>query len=122
MSEESDLRNVLTQGNRWELTGEASNNPTMVLTILDQRKSFPPFRQLVAQGIAESILGVIEDRSSAPIESGSDLFEVRKHPLGVYLDVKPAKDDQCNEVILSCSDGRDMAEKISRVIRAKVRR
>jgi hypothetical protein len=74
---------------------------------------------LIAQGIAENILDVIKDRSSAPIESGSDLFEVTKHRLGVCLDVKPAKEGQCNEVILSDSEGRDMAEKILKVIRPR---
>jgi hypothetical protein len=111
------LKSILAQGDRWELTGEANNNPTMVLTILDQGKSFPPFRQLIAQGIAENILDVINGRSSTPIESSSDLFEVTKHRLGICLRVKPERDGQCNEVVLSCDEGRDMAKNIFRVIR-----
>jgi hypothetical protein len=76
--------NTLAQGTRWELKGDSIQPSILLLTMVDQGKSFPAFNPLTGQAIAESLVAVLDGKLREPIRSNGDIFRVARHELGKH--------------------------------------
>ena len=109
--------NTLAQGTRWELKGDNVQPSILLLTMVDQGKSFPAFDPLTGQAIAESLVAVLDGKFREPIQSNGHIFRVARHELGAWLKVDDGGDGNCRETALLFEEASDLSLRMLAVIR-----